>query len=347
MMILQQEELIPATVVHRKSPINITPQDDYLFQHEYTKSFDPVNLISLKNVNVTTEGVVFRGVTLCKKNILRHELNTFYQKTRYLLSKYLKGKRIILKKDETYVLVFDSWSHGYFHWMCDVLPRLLSAKKHVANSYLLIPESYHSPFITETLAAIPCKGIQTIPSSHYVFTKNLILPEPICATGNYNVQLMHEVKNRLTTFFNIRMPHTGCKNIYVSRKKAAYRKILNEAELLPILKKYNFEIIYFENHTLKNQIAIMSEAKIMIGLHGANLTNLLFMPAEGYLFELRSKNDAHNNAYFSLASAMNLHYLYQCCNSHSLNYQNTTANKFDIVVDAEKFESILVTLLTN
>jgi capsular polysaccharide biosynthesis protein len=80
--------------------------------------------------------------------------------------------------------------------------------------------------------------------------------------------------------------------------------------VMELLLQYGYEIHFFEDYDLKKQIEIMSETKSLIGLHGAGLTNMLFMPANGQVLELRNENDAHNNCYFSLASDLNQAYYY-------------------------------------
>ena len=55
----------------------------------------------------------------------------------------------------------------------------------------------------------------------------------------------------------------------------------------------------------------MKDTKCLIGLHGAGLTNMLFMSEKTNVLELRNEEDSHNNCYFSLASDLNLDYYYQ------------------------------------
>jgi capsular polysaccharide biosynthesis protein len=54
----------------------------------------------------------------------------------------------------------------------------------------------------------------------------------------------------------------------------------------------------------------MSEAKSLVGLHGGGLTNMLFMPENGRILELRLGSDNHNNCYFTLASDLGHDYYY-------------------------------------
>ena len=65
------------------------------------------------------------------------------------------------------------------------------------------------------------------------------------------------------------------KRIWVSRELASKRKIKNFNEIEPVLKKYKFQIVNFENLSFKDQIYISHNAEIIAGLHGAGLSNML------------------------------------------------------------------------
>ena len=72
--------------------------------------------------------------------------------------------------------------------------------------------------------------------------------------------------------------------------------------------------------SFKEQVSIVFHAKCLISNHGAGLTNMLFMEADTAVLEFRHYEDTHNNCYFSLASALNIKYFYQTCQSdYSIN----------------------------
>lgn len=336
---LSSKIIYPEITVNRKPPLNLKPGDEKYFRHEYQKIFPPVRLWNFKNVNVTNEGIIFRGSKIFKQNLITAEYSNKYKIYKYLLAKYIKNKKIILNNDETYLLVYDSWSAGYFHWMCDVLPRLLSIKSILPECILLLPENYTESFISESLKIIGCNNIKIIPKNFCVKVPNLIVPEHIAPTGNYNPNVMAQLQNVFLGINTAQAKKDSGKNIYVSRKKALYKKIINQEEVEIILKKYDFETIFFEDFSLKEQIEIASNAKFMIGLHGANMTNVLFMQPQSYILEFRKENDERNNAYYSLANSIGIHYLYQFCKFDNTKYNHP--NRFDIWVDIKCLENNL------
>lgn len=69
-----------------------------------------------------------------------------------------------------------------------------------------------------------------------------------------------------------------------------YRRILNEDELLDsIMENKEYEVrkvVFNRNVPFKEQMEISSNTDIFIGIHGAGLTHVLFLPPWGALFEL-------------------------------------------------------------
>ena len=79
------------------------------------------------------------------------------------------------------------------------------------------------------------------------------------------------------------------RNFYISRDLASKRKIVNENEIINILKKYNYDVVYCENLTFEEQIKIFSNAKNVIAPQGAGLTNLFWSQKGINILELSSQ----------------------------------------------------------
>lgn len=75
-------------------------------------------------------------------------------------------------------------------------------------------------------------------------------------------------------------------NIFISKKKALKRNLLNEADLVNYLKQKNFQIIFLEDLTLDKQIEIGNQAKNVICPWGAGSNFLFFMNDNTNFFDL-------------------------------------------------------------
>lgn len=297
--------LFPENISKRKAPVNITEADVKLFSHEYLKTIHATTLLELKNVYILNN-TIFNPRTLqfYNKHTLVHPIRKKQLiKNLLLLSK--KGKTI-----DSAIWITDENAYGYFHWLTDCLCRLIALESDLNNHVVILPNHLRDiKFIAESLVYFNIKAEYydvTLP----VKIKNLLLPSHTAPSGNYNPILI----NKLRQQFIGQNSTQGLKNIYISRQKAEKRKIINEDAVISLLKEYHFEIHFFEDYSFSEQVNLMKATKCLVGLHGAGLTNMLFMNEKTSVLELRNTEDNHNNCYFSLASDLNLHYYYQLNN---------------------------------
>ncbi|GGJ01955.1 hypothetical protein GCM10008995_09660 [Halobellus salinus] len=121
---------------------------------------------------------------------------------------------------------------------------------------------------------------------------------------------------------------TCSSRIYVSRADAQDRRIRNEDALMSMLNDYGFERIVPGEHTFEEQVRQFSDAEIVLGPHGAGLTNAIFA-TETTLVELFGSYQ--NACFFTLANGLGHGYVSVMCNSQGN----------DIVADVSGIESLL------
>lgn len=102
------------------------------------------------------------------------------------------------------------------------------------------------------------------------------------------------------------------KYVYVSRLRAKIRKLKNENELLPILAWHDFSIVYFEELSFLEQVLLMRETKVLVGVHGANMANSLFMQPGCAVVELINQENP-NMLYLHMCSNLDLPYFSVPC----------------------------------
>jgi hypothetical protein len=94
--------------------------------------------------------------------------------------------------------------------------------------------------------------------------------------------------------------------------RASKRILLNHNELLIRLheffkERYDIEEASFDNKTLKEQIDIMQNCKILIGAHGAGFTNMLFLNENTHVIEMFPES-FYINCYEIIAKHKKLHH---------------------------------------
>ena len=299
-MLESNKEIYPAHVSERVAPNNLEKNDNVLFEHEFTSLICSTSYLILKNVHVLDD-TVFDLSNFTFYPSYTHVYGSFSIKDKLKrLKSFFKNKIIVDKA----IWITQNWTWMYFHWLTDALPRLIALEDHIEKHIVLLPESYkkHS-YIIDSLEILGYDSI-FYPECNRVFVKKLALPSHTASPGNYNAYYLNILRGR---FLKNKTPF---RKIFISRSQANQRFILNEDEVTNILLSFGFEVHIFENYTLDKQIELMNETSVLLGLHGAGLANMLFMPENGNIIELRNQGDKHNNCYFSMASALKHSYFY-------------------------------------
>jgi capsular polysaccharide biosynthesis protein len=88
----------------------------------------------------------------------------------------------------------------------------------------------------------------------------------------------------------------------------------------------------------------MQQCKLLIGVHGAGLTNMMFMQKGNKVLELRKRDDKYNNCYFGLASACELDYYYLSCD---VDNRQAKTQETNFIVNPFHFKNTVIDILKN
>jgi hypothetical protein len=326
--------IAPAVTVTNPLPLIHSSKDVERLNHWATHTANELKILSFNNINVSTKGIVFKELSVSEVAIV-HPLFRVTFSLRYLVGIYLSCKKDIIKEDTPCVLIFDHWSIGnYYHWVIDTLPRLQIMGEDMAKYKLILP--YNIPlYARQSLKAFSFKEIIEIKEHHYLCIKELLIPGYTADSGWHNNIVLPELKKTILT--SCRVQNKYPEKIYASRAKQKVRRIDNETEVIGLVKEYGFSVVYFEEMSFWEQVDMMRNAKYFISSHGANVTNIFFMPEQARVLEL-NKDNTTNFCYYSLATVMNLSYFYQLCQK---------IRHDDLVVDIELFRKNIELLLSK
>ena len=301
--------LLEGFEVERAAPANLVPEDDVLFRHEYRRAFGPTDLHVVGPVHVTSDGSCIRGLQVVRE--LEFLPGEVQPSLRYILGSLRRRRR--LAGGEPYVVAFNCWSGGnYFHWMCDVMPRLFLVRDLLPHSTVLLPSSHDVPFVHKTLGAFRPGAVEFFDPGVTPFLREAVVPGHIATSGNYHEATMRELAAFLRAELAPGATPSG-RRVYITRRKAKFRYVLNEDEVAGVVREHGFEVVSNEDITLEEQVALHTEAAALVGIMGANLVNTMFMPEGSSLLQLSKRDDAHNHCYYALAAAAGVRFLYQHC----------------------------------
>jgi capsular polysaccharide biosynthesis protein len=200
----------------------------------------------------------------------------------------------------------------YFHWMLDILPRWELLRINNCNfdeiDYFVVDNSFSFQQETLKLLAIPEHKQININKIHHLQATQLIVPSFPGTVAWMPKWTCDFLKQQFLNLENIKLPSFQ-KRIYITRKLAKSRRVLNEDEILKLLAAYGFEEIILESMSVLEQAALFSQAEIIISPHGSGLTNLVFCQPGTKVIELFSPNYVYH-CYWWISNLVSLDYYY-------------------------------------
>jgi len=323
-------------------PENLEPQHRGRFSNNFYL-LKPLRILPLKDhwIYLTAyHGIVFKNFRILPESIHgkwdRRNVSLLQEyfplaSDSWMYAYHERSNAITELTDETNYLLAHHW-FNYYHWLTETVLRLWRAKDLLHEHVVLLPESLREiRFVRQSLEALDIRNVRYVKEGA-MRVKHLTLVEnkPYC--NHYFPELCQNIGAYFSDYVrtkSIPAPGFGDK-IFISRKKAERRKLVNEDEVERLLSEYGFKSVDFEDFDFFQQVAILGKARYLIGMHGAGLTNMLFMPKGSKVLEFHreiySRDDLHSDVYWKLASALGHHYYYQFCEAESKDEDFFTAN---------------------
>jgi len=218
-----------------------------------------------------------------------------------------------------------------YHWFLDVLPRLFLLMQGSQEAITLIVAQNMPAFQRETLQFLLEEQshirLEVISKQEKWQVNNFILPSFVANhnSGYLPPHIFESLRHKIWEGYQVKLTEKP-KRIYISRKKATKRKILNEDQVIAALKPYQVEVIYAEELTYQQQVQLFYNSEVVIAPHGAGLTNVLFC-RNAKVLELHPA-DILKSHYFLLSKGLGFPYFYSIGSNSDAN-QNFTVSISD------------------
>ena len=168
---------------------------------------------------------------------------------------------------------------NYYHWLVDVLPRVLNAHRSFPDLTVVIPEPPRF-----ALEALEMLGVRYLVTSATVSADSIIVVDPGLAGWIHPVDVA-----LLRSTFSARSDEDGSERIpgtYVSRVGSS-RSMRDEEALERALIELGFHVVRPDSMPQWDaQVELFARSRAIIGPHGAGLANLVFAPSEARVIEL-------------------------------------------------------------
>ncbi|KAK4439769.1 Alpha-1,3-arabinosyltransferase XAT3 [Sesamum alatum] len=257
------------------------------------------------------------------------------QKDKYLLQ-YITPVRIVHGDNQPPVcqynhevpaVIFSSGISGnIFHEFNDILIPLFITTKHFQSRVFIILEDYDPSFVAkyrkifsrmssyEVMNPAANRSVHCFPGMilGLKYHDNLAL-NPSDIPGGYSI---HDFRLFLGETYGLKFTHVSQIRrptlMFISREKT--RKILNEDEMITMMKELGFRVIVATAEEARNVNKFantVNSCSVLVGAHGAGLTNELFLSAGAVMVQVEplGLEWAAAKYYGNPAPGMHVHYL--------------------------------------
>ena len=182
---------------------------------------------------------------------------------------------------------------NYYHWLIDSLPRLHLLKQAGywdAIDYFLVYDR-NRRFVADSLRALGVRPEQVLDlSTHrHLVADQLLVTSAVRGRGTHTPQWA-------CSFLRQELPAQAAPArpfspyVYLSRRDAPARHVLNEPEVEALLRPYGFQTHVLSDYSFEQQQALFAGARAVVAPTGAGLANLVFSPAGTPVIELFPKH---------------------------------------------------------
>ena len=195
---------------------------------------------------------------------------------------------------------------NYYHWLLDLLPRVLLLKhatQNFSNYDTLLLNGSRANYERETLTAleVPPEKIRFVDSHDRFQIASAVFP-----SLDNNVVAPWKVHG-LRQLASPVQSNQHRRRLYLSRARAAVRRIANEKEISEALRQHDFEILEAETQSFREQADLFANASAIVAPHGAALANIVFCQPGTRVVEITTRA-GYRDWYWQLATVAGLSY---------------------------------------
>ena len=250
-------------------------------------------------------------------------------------------------RGKTLHLGSSSW---FFHFLFDDLPTLDLVERagmKLAEFDHILLENHGQPYANAVIdqLAIP-RGKIVDPREHpHLLCESLTGPSFPANHSQWRSEFLRRA------FENCRAESpVSSRRIFIMRKMARGRHLVNEEELMPILRRHGFVMLEMDKFPFAEQIAIFRQAEVIAGPAGAAFTLLNFCRPGTKVLSMMGETDRTGGALmkvWDMVSAFNgLEFYLLCSGSPNLHMNALTAHySADLMPDVKLFEQMIESMV--
>lgn len=214
------------------------------------------------------------------------------------------------------------WDNGtnYFHWLTDALVRLLQLSEFPAETGILLRPGL-ARFAEESLKTLGLLDRVRFVESTHVLVENYWFAGPHALSGCPNPLGYDWLRRR----FGVAGGVGGHRKIFISRRGTT-RSVSNLREVEHALAAAGWEVIDPGLLSFGDQLETFKQARVIAGIHGAGMTNILWAPEGTPVIELMSRS-FRNGCYEGISLVLGHQHRILLCPADNLGNMNVPAEQ--------------------
>jgi len=212
-----------------------------------------------------------RLVPELSKDIWGEKLHSAFVRTHLPKPEKLAGRTLSLVTPEA--------AGNYHHWTLDLLPRaglVERAGYKLTDFDQVLIKDRSLPYQREGLRRLGLDESKIIRVTDETHLQAETLVVPAVRHDNTRVGLNDLLYSRRLYLPQEPAPATATRRIYLSRRDAAFRRVINKLEIIPLLNEHGFEEVSLSHLSVAEQAKLFSETAVIIGPNGSAFANLVF-----------------------------------------------------------------------
>jgi hypothetical protein len=270
----------------------------------------------------------------------------------------LAKARYDTKKLTKVVSLVGAMDAHWAHFLVEYLPKLKIVKKYYYKDELtiLIPKSldenckemvefikspYWNIYELERHDSVTCADLYYIGNTSWITNDS--------ETGILGDTMLYKVALEALRDFalNYQKKYTKLekksKRIYL-RRSGVRRSLKNTSEVDALLKKYDFEVVYGDELTLKEKSKIFSQAEIIVGPGSSGFANIIFCQKDARIISFINKNRVWDTYLSAIGDAFDLDVKYLLSNKEEDINDFQTSYSIDVsILEEEIIHSLNLT----
>jgi len=206
---------------------------------------------------------------------------------------------------------------NYYHFLMDHILPLIAALRRFGDAIgpLVVLVQREAPkFAHDILAALaarfPAVSVETVPGGRRLEKARALFVSRFAQAREwapFDREDVDILRDALIAHYGL-PPARAERDVYVSRRGARLRALTGEDELIGALEQRGFTVFAPRADNHAEQVRTFGSARLVVAVHGAALTNLLFCPPGATLVELFAR-DHIKSPYLWIASRLGLRYV--------------------------------------